>query len=59
VNVPLSEKRAMAVQEVLKQEFDIKTSRLKTSGKGSAEPLSNENTTTAKAQNRRLEIIQL
>ena len=59
VNLPLSENRAIAVQEVLKKEFDIETSRLQTSGKGASEPLSNENTTTAKAQNRRVEIIQL
>lgn len=59
VNLPLSENRAIAVQEVLKKEFNIETSRLQTSGKGATEPLSNENTTTAKAQNRRVEIIQL
>lgn len=59
VNVPLSENRAIAVQEVLKKEFEIDISRLQTSGKGATEPLSNENTPTAKAQNRRVEIIQL
>lgn len=59
VNIPLSENRAIAVQKILKKEFDIDSSRLQTLGKGSSEPLSNENTVTAKAQNRRVEIIQL
>ncbi len=59
VNIPLSENRAAAVQKILKKEFDIDSSRLQTMGKGSSEPLSNDNTATAKAQNRRVEIIQL
>ncbi|WP_299674647.1 OmpA family protein [uncultured Dokdonia sp.] len=59
VNIPLSENRAIAVQKTLKKEFDIDSSRLQTLGKGSSEPLSSENTATAKAQNRRVEIIQL
>ncbi|WP_299211986.1 OmpA family protein [uncultured Dokdonia sp.] len=59
VNVPLSENRAIAVQKILKKEFGVDTSKLQTIGKGASEPLSNENTPTAKAQNRRVEIIQL
>ena len=59
VNIPLSENRAIAVQKILKKEFGIDSSRLQTLGKGSSEPLSDENTVTAKAQNRRVEIVQL
>ena len=59
VNIPLSENRAIAVQKILKKEFGIDASRLQTLGKGSSEPLSDENTVTAKAQNRRVEIVQL
>lgn len=59
VNIPLSENRATAVQKILKKEFDIDISRLQAMGKGSSEPLSNDTTATAKAQNRRVEIIQL
>ena len=59
VNVPLSESRAKAVKNILKKEFEIDDSRLQTLGKGSSEPLSKENTPTGKAQNRRVEIVQL
>lgn len=59
INIPLSENRAEAVKNILKKEFAIDASRLQTLGKGSSEPLSQENTPTAKAQNRRVEIVQL
>ena len=40
-------------------EFGIDSSRLQTAGKGSSEPVSTENTVTAKALNRRVTISKL
>lgn len=54
-NKSLSVRRAMAVTEYLKS-LGLKSNRLKSSGKGEAEPIENNNTETGKAQNRRVEI---
>lgn len=59
LNMPLSESRAEAVKAALVSEFGIDSSRLQTAGKGSSEPVSTENTVTAKALNRRVTISKL
>ncbi|MBA80515.1 MULTISPECIES: OmpA family protein [unclassified Leeuwenhoekiella] len=59
LNMPLSESRAEAVKAALVSEFGIDASRLQTAGKGSLEPVSSENTATAKALNRRVTITKL
>lgn len=56
VNIPLSQARAEAVQQALVTQFDIEGSRLQVTGVGATQPLLQENTPTAKAQNRRVEI---
>ncbi|RMB58019.1 OmpA family protein [Dokdonia sinensis] len=56
INIPLSQERAQAVQTALQSEFGIDASRITTIGKGATMPLSTENTTVAKAKNRRVEI---
>jgi outer membrane protein OmpA-like peptidoglycan-associated protein len=56
INIPLSQKRAAAVEQTLINTFNIDPSALQTAGKGSSEPLSYEMSTTGKAQNRRVEI---
>ena len=48
-----------AVKAALVSEFGIDSSRLQTAGKGSSEPVSTENTVTAKALNRRVTISKL
>ena len=59
VNIPLSRKRAQAVRETLVNTFNIDPSYLQIEGKGASEPISLENTSVGKAQNRRVEIIKL
>lgn len=54
-NQKLSEQRAAAVKAALINEFGIEGSRIETTGKGQSQPLSKENTTQAKAMNRRVE----
>lgn len=56
INVPLSKERAQTVYEVLVNTFEIDASNLQIEGVGSSQPLSQENTAVAKAQNRRVEI---
>lgn len=55
-NVRLSEFRARAVANWLFNN-GIKSERIQTSGKGSSEPVSDNNTEEGKAQNRRIEIV--
>lgn len=58
-NQKLSEKRALAVMEVLVKEFGINPSRIKSSGKGDSQPLNDNSTAAGKALNRRVEFIKL
>lgn len=58
-NLTLSKQRALAVKEILVTEFGIEASRLETDGKGGAEPVDKTNTTTGKANNRRVEFISI
>ncbi|TNF40106.1 MAG: OmpA family protein [Cytophagales bacterium] len=54
-NQILSEKRAIAVADYLKEKFGIAENRLQTQGKGEAEPLNSNSTSAEKAANRRVE----
>lgn len=58
-NLTLSKQRAIAVKDVLVNEFGIDASRLETDGKGGTAPIDTTNTTTGKANNRRVEFIKL
>lgn len=58
-NLTLSKQRALAVKEILVTEFGIEASRLETDGKGGAEPVDKTNTTTGKANNRRVEFLSI
>ena len=57
-NQKLSESRAASVKKALVSEFGIDPSRLTTAGKGESEPIATNNTTSGKAQNRRVEFIK-
>ncbi|MDH7448367.1 OmpA family protein [Aquimarina sp. 2201CG14-23] len=54
-NKKLSEKRAASVKEVLVREFGIDDARLETEGMGESDPIATENSSEAKAKNRRVE----
>lgn len=54
-NQILSEKRANAVANYLKEKFGIAENRLQTLGKGESEPLNSNSTSAEKAANRRVE----
>ncbi len=58
-NLSLSQKRAIAVKNMLSTEFKIDSSRMLTDGKGEAEPSDSNNTTVGKANNRRVEFIKI
>ncbi len=58
-NLTLSEKRAIAVKNILVSEFKIDSNRMQTAGKGETEPTDNNNTSLGKANNRRVEFIKL
>ncbi len=53
-NLELSKKRADAVKDALVKDYAIDESRIKTDGKGEAEPVSDNSTKAGKAQNRRV-----
>lgn len=55
-NQILSEKRAIAVAEYLKEKHAIAENRLQTLGKGESEPLNSNSTPAEKAVNRRVEL---
>jgi len=57
-NLKLSQSRAAAVKNALVKEFEIDASRLNTDGKGEAQPITSNNTASAKEQNRRVEFIK-
>jgi outer membrane protein OmpA-like peptidoglycan-associated protein len=58
-NLTLSEKRAIAVKNILASEFKIDSNRMQTAGKGETEPTDSNNTSLGKANNRRVEFIKL
>lgn len=58
-NQTLSEKRAAAVKAYLVENFEIKATNLKTSGKGESDPVASNKTADGKAQNRRVEFTKL
>lgn len=57
-NQALSERRALAVKQILSSQFGIADSRITTSGKGESEPVDDNNTQRGKANNRRVEIVK-
>ena len=58
-NLDLSKRRAAAVKQALVTEFSIDASRIETDGKGSANPVAQNNSPENKAQNRRVEFVRL
>lgn len=58
-NLTLSKKRSEAVKQALIKNFGIDGSRLSTDGKGESMPIDNNNTTEGKANNRRVEFVQI
>lgn len=57
-NRDLSKRRAQAVKNALVSIYNIDEGRLKTDGKGEADPVADNNTPEGKAQNRRVEFIK-
>jgi outer membrane protein OmpA-like peptidoglycan-associated protein len=55
INIPLSQQRAASVQSFLIAQ-GVSSNRLISFGKGSSDPVASNNTTTGRAQNRRVEI---
>jgi OmpA-OmpF porin, OOP family len=58
LNQQLSERRALAVKNILVSQFGIETGKLTTSGKGETQPVDDNKTLQGKANNRRVEIIK-
>jgi OmpA-OmpF porin, OOP family len=58
-NLDLSKRRAASIKNSLTSEFGIDPSRMETDGKGQTQPISDNNTTEGKANNRRVEFIKL
>ncbi len=58
-NLKLSKSRANAVKEALIKVYKISDDRLQTDGKGDTEPIDDNNTTSGKAQNRRVEFVKI
>ncbi len=58
-NLDLSKRRAAAVKTALTESFGIDAARMETDGKGEAQPVDNNDTPAAKANNRRVEFIKL
>jgi len=59
LNLALSEQRAQAVKNILVSQFNIDEGRLQTEGKGESEPVSDNNTSEGKANNRRVEFVKI
>ena len=57
-NMDLSKRRAEAVKAVLVSQFGVDDSKLTAIGKGESEPLDNNNTSSGKANNRRVKFIK-
>jgi outer membrane protein OmpA-like peptidoglycan-associated protein len=58
-NLDLSKRRALSIKNSLVSEFGIDASRMETDGKGQSQPVSENNTTEGKANNRRVEFIKI
>jgi outer membrane protein OmpA-like peptidoglycan-associated protein len=58
-NLDLSKRRAASIKNSLASEFGIDALRMETDGKGQTQPVSDNNTTEGKANNRRVEFIKL
>jgi len=58
-NLDLSKRRVASIKNSLTSEFGIDASRMETDGKGQTQPISDNNTTEGKANNRRVEFIKL
>lgn len=58
-NMELSQKRAIAVKDLLTSEFGIDPTRLETEGKGETQPVADNKTKEGKTANRRVEFIKL
>jgi outer membrane protein OmpA-like peptidoglycan-associated protein len=57
-NLELSKKRSQSVKHTLANDFGIAEGRMKTDGKGESNPVSDNNTPSGKAANRRVEFIR-
>lgn len=58
-NLILSQKRALAIKNALINFYGINAARMETDGKGESHPIQSNNTTSGKAQNRRVEFVRL
>lgn len=58
-NLKLSQERAKSVRTVLVNNYGINIGRIQTDGKGDANPVSDNNTSSGKEQNRRVEFIKI
>ena len=58
-NMELSKKRAASVKVALTKEFGIAENRIETDGMGEKQPVTNNSTAEAKANNRRVEFIKM
>jgi OOP family OmpA-OmpF porin len=58
-NLDLSKRRAASVKETLVKEFAIADNRMETDGKGESEPTDKNDTSSGKANNRRVEFVKL
>ncbi len=58
-NMDLSKKRSASVKEALVKEFGISESRIETDGMGEKQPVTNNSSAEAKANNRRVEFIKI
>jgi OmpA-OmpF porin, OOP family len=58
-NLDLSKRRAIAIKNALVSDLKISADRMQTDGKGESEPVSPNNTSEGKANNRRVEFIRL
>ncbi|UCD18001.1 MAG: OmpA family protein, partial [Candidatus Zixiibacteriota bacterium] len=58
-NMRLSEKRAFAVMQYLRQSMSVPADRIKSIGYGSDRPIASNQTSEGRAKNRRIDIIIL
>ena len=58
-NLQLSRQRAEAVKNILEMEYAVEPGRLTTDGKGETQPVDDNSTISGKANNRRVEFIQI
>lgn len=56
-NLKISEERARAAREVLKKEFRIDGSRIRTAGRGADNPVASNDTAAGRQKNRRVEAV--